>query len=191
MNVKNIAVRDHDDMSRIMKYFYYSVVLFTNVVINKIPSRHLRKWWYMLLGAWIGKDTYLFRRVETLFPYGMIIGDHSTVGWFCLLDARGGLVIGDNVCIASYVRIITGSHDAQSPTFSAVFKPVIIEDYAWICTGAMILQGVTIGKGAVVAAGAVVTEDVPPFTIVGGVPAKPIGRRTEDLHYKGGTPLLH
>lgn len=100
-------------------------------------------------------------------------------------------MIGDNVTIASYVKIITGSHDTQSKDFRAIFKPVVINDYAWICTGAMIQQGVTIGKGAVVAAGAVVTKDVPPYSIVGGVPAKVIGGRTEDLDYSPCTPFLH
>ena len=53
-------------------------------------------------------------------------------------------------------------------------KPIIIEDDAWLATRCMVLKGVTIGKGAVVAAGAVVTKDVPPYTMVAGVPAKAI-----------------
>lgn len=135
--------------------------------------------------------TYLFRRVEVLFPYGLEIGRNSTVGWFSLLDARGRIVIGDNVTIASYVKIITESHDTWSKDFKAIFRSVVIDDYAWICTGATIQQGVTIGKGAVVAAGAVVTKDVPSYSIVGGVPAKVIGKRTEELDYSPSTPVLH
>jgi len=52
--------------------------------------------------------------------------------------------------------------------------PIIIEDDVWINFGAAILKGVRIGRGAVVAAGSVVTKDVPPWTLVAGVPAKEI-----------------
>ncbi len=56
-------------------------------------------------------------------------------------------------------------------------EPVIIEDDVWVGTGAIILKGVRVGTGAIIAAGAVVTKDVPPYTIVGGVPAKVIKHR--------------
>lgn len=87
---------DHNSISHWKKYFYYPVMLFGNVVINKIPSRHIRKWYAQLLGARIG-NSYFFRRVEILFPKGLLIGDNSNVGWFTLLDARGGIKIGNNV----------------------------------------------------------------------------------------------
>lgn len=177
-------------MHTCFKYLYSAVALFGNVFINKIPSRHFRRLFYKLMGAKIGKS-YLFRRVEVLSPKGLEIGDHSTVGWFSLLDSRGGVKIGDNVCIASYVKLITGSHNINSPEFEAVFSPIVIEDYAWICTGATIIQGVRIGEGAVVAAGAVVTHDVKPYTVVGGVPAKEITTRSRKLNYHNKTQLLH
>jgi len=59
-------------------------------------------------------------------------------------------------------------------------KPVVIEDDVWIAARSIILPGVTIGKGAVIAAGAVVTKDVPPYTVVGGVPARKIKLRIEE-----------
>ena len=189
---RELEIRDHNDMPHWLKYFYYPLVLFTNVILNKLPSRHIRKLVYKSLGVqFFGKNTFFFRRVEVLFPYGLKIGSNSTVGWFSLIDARGGIIIGNNVVIASYVKIITGSHNVQSRNFEAIFKPIFIDDYAWICTGAIILQGVSIGKGAVVAAGAVVVKDVPPYSIVGGVPAKIIGTRKKDLDYKPTTPFLH
>jgi len=191
MEIHGITLNDHNDMKRLVKYVYYPIVLFRNTVLNKIPSRHLRKWIDRLLGFRMGKGSFTFRRTETYFPKGIFMGDFSTVGWFTLLDGRGGLYIGNNVTISSYVKIITGSHDVHSQDFHAEFLPIIIEDYAWIGTGAMILQDVRIGTGAVIAAGAVVTKDIPDFTIVGGVPAKPISKRREDLNYHPKTEFLH
>jgi acetyltransferase-like isoleucine patch superfamily enzyme len=54
-------------------------------------------------------------------------------------------------------------------------KPVLIEDDVWIGFGAAVLKGVTVGRGAVVAARSVVTKDVPPYSVVAGNPAHPIG----------------
>ena len=70
----NIKIYDHNSMKRVFKYFYYPLFLFNNAVINKIPSRHFRKWCYKLLGARIRKNAFLFRRVEVLFPKGLYIG---------------------------------------------------------------------------------------------------------------------
>lgn len=192
MNINGVELHDHNDMNRWMKYLYYPIVLFRNTIINKIPSRHFRKWFDMLLGARIRKGAYTFRRTEIYYPKGLYIGQNSTVGWFTLMDARGGLFIGDNVTIASYVKIIDGKHDINHPQFPALFAPIIIKDYAWICTGAIVIYGVTIGKAAVVAAGAVVTKDVPDYAIVAGNPAKIIGeRKLKEFDYNPKTELLH
>jgi acetyltransferase-like isoleucine patch superfamily enzyme len=108
---------------------------------------------------------------------GTSVGDH------CFLDFRGKIKIGKNVNISSQVMIFTEDHDPQDPHFRSRTKPVIINDFAWLATRSMVLPGITIGRGAVVAAGAVVTKDVPPYTIVGGVPAKKIGERNKELEY--------
>jgi acetyltransferase-like isoleucine patch superfamily enzyme len=63
---------------------------------------------------------------------------------------------------------------------------VIIEDYVWLCFRSIILPGVKLGKGCVVASGAVVTKDVPPFTVVAGVPARVVGTRNQSLTYRLG-----
>ena len=179
-------------MPKPAKYIYYSIVLLGNMIVNKIPSRHLRKWFYVMLGAKIGNNAVLCRRVEVLLPMGLYVADNVSIGWFAELDARGGITIDHDTNISSHVKMITGSHDIDDPMFTADFKAIHVGHHCWIGTGATVLQGVTIGDGAVVAAGAVVTKDVEPYTVVGGVPAKYIRKRTEKLSYEiNGAPLLH
>lgn len=122
--------------------------------------------------------------VEVSHPWRLTVGRGVIVGPQVLLDARGGITLGDNVNISSYTKIQTAKHEVQDPLFPASFAPVVIEDRVWIGLGAIVLGGVTIGEGAVVAAGSVVTKDVAPFTIVAGVPAAPIASRTRDLRYE-------
>ena len=181
-----------NDMNPIIKCFYYAIVLFGNVVINKIPSRHIRKWFYQLMGAKIGKHTFPCRRVEVLLPKGLVLHDRVAVGWSAELDARGGIEIGHDTNISSHAKLITGSHDIDDPEFTADFKPIKVGHHCWIGTEAIVLQGITIGDGAVVAAGAVVTKDVPPFEMWGGTPAHYIRKRNENVEYRNGTAtFLH
>jgi acetyltransferase-like isoleucine patch superfamily enzyme len=104
-------------------------------------------------------------------------GQDIAFGEFCHIRANGGLTIGSRVMIASHVIITTRTHPVTLPRYQVVEDaPVVIGDDVWIGAGAIILPGVTIGNGAVIAAGAVVNQAVPERTIVGGIPARAIGR---------------
>ncbi len=179
-----------NDMSKLHKAVYYAVTLWGNRVINKLPSRHIRKWFYQLLGARFGENCFPCRRVEILLPKGLELGDRVAIGWFAELDARGGIAVGHDTNISSHAKLITGSHDIDDPDFKADFLPIHIGHHCWIGTGAMILQGVNIGDGAVVAAGAVVNKDVDAWTVVGGVPAKVLRKRNDKVDYKTGKPPI-
>ena len=161
----------------------YQICLFVwNTLINKIPINGVRVFFLRCLGAKCSNNCVIFRRCEIIKPINLIVGKSSSIGWFSLVDARGGITIGDNVTVASYCKMVTAKHNIEDPMFKASVAPIIIEDYAWICTGATILGGVRIGRGAVIMAGAVVTKDVPPMTVVGGVPAKFVKeRKTEPV----------
>ena len=90
--------------------------------------------------------------------------------------ARGRVCIGDHVRISPHVIIHSGGLevDGVEPPYQHYAKPIEIEDAVWIAIGAKILAGVRIGRHSVVAAGAVVTRDVPPYTLVAGIPARVI-----------------
>jgi maltose O-acetyltransferase len=112
------------------------------------------------------------------------IGRNCVINDGCLLDGRVYKIrIGNNVDIARETLIYTLQHDYNNDYHLTKGGDVIIEDYVWIASRVIILPGVHIGKGAVCASGAVVTKNVDPFTIVGGVPAKPIGKRNSQLLY--------
>jgi maltose O-acetyltransferase len=161
-----------------------------------IPSHTIRLFLYRtLFGVKIGRNSSIHWRCEFNQPAGVEIGHNTIIGNDAFLDGRmknfltyrkehgASLIIGNNVSIAGEVRIYTMEHDIDSPDFSEIGAPVVIEDYVVIGTRVTILPGVHIGKGAVIASGAVVTGDVGEFEVVGGVPAKLIRHRNKNLAY--------
>ena len=155
-----------------------------NRVVARIPSHVIRLFFYRSIMKYtIGKDTYIFMDAWFDCAGGFTIGSNSVINQRCRLDSRGGITIGNKVSISAEVCLLTADHDPQSVDFVGRTASTTIEDQVWLGSRAMILPGVCVGKGAVVAAGAVVTRDVAPFSIVGGVPAKVIGQRTENLAY--------
>jgi len=155
-----------------------------NYVVSHIPSRRLRMLYYRrIMGFNLGEKTSIFLNCRFDCVRGLTIGSPSVINQGCRLDSRGGLTIGSNVSISEEVCILTADHDPKTPDFRGRSRPVVIEDYVFIGTRAMILPGVTLHRGAIVAAGAVVSRDVKALDIVGGVPARSIGTRNPVLSY--------
>ena len=103
------------------------------------------------------------------------MGDAVDIGENVILRGGGGITVGSRVLIAAGAAIVSVGHPICPPRWGkTIGKPITIGDDVWIGVNAVVLPGVTIGEGAVVAAGAVVTKDVPPYSVVAGVPAKVI-----------------
>ncbi len=133
----------------------------------------------------MGANCFFAMGVEVRNGKNICVGRGSIINKGVLLDGRGGKVtIGSNVDIAQEVNIWTLSHDPHSDTHAALGGDIIIEDYVWVASRATILPNITLARGCVVATGSVVTKDVPPMTIVAGVPAQKIGLRKSKLLYE-------
>lgn len=171
------------------------------VIMNQVETRP--RWFIRLLAPLYqhrGKRSVIHRsaRMDTP-PYRIFsLGNYSVIESFaCINNAVGDVIIGDHTRIGLHNTIIgpveIGNHvnlaqgitvTALNHNFSDTSKrideqgvstnPVTIEDDVWVGANAVILPGVTIGEHCVVAAGAVVTKDVPPHSLVAGVPAKVI-----------------
>lgn len=166
-------------------------VEFENMILRVagyVPFHHIRRFFYRLGGMRIGKGSTIHMFAVFYNSSRIKIGEDTIIGEWVVLDGRDDLIIGDHVDIATGVMIYNAEHDINSQEFAkASLGKVTIEDYVFIGPRAIILPGVKLGKGAVVGAGAVVTKDVEELSIVGGVPAKEIGKREKaNLGYKLG-----
>jgi acetyltransferase-like isoleucine patch superfamily enzyme len=143
----------------------------------------LRAPWLRLLGARVGPRAIVhdvrFFNLYRRGLRGLEVGAECFLGDECLLDLAEGIRMEDQVTLAERVLILThanvgyADHPLQ-PLFPASAAPVVLERGCFVGASVTILPGLTIGRESFVAAGSVVTRDVPPRTLVAGVPARPI-----------------
>jgi maltose O-acetyltransferase len=157
---------------------------FLNFLLSFLPYlclSRLRTRLYRLFGVEIGRGALVTGKMELVGP-GHIwkrlhVGCHTLITTPFFADLSDQITLGKNVAVGHHAVLVTANHEIGPPGRRCGHKvhgPIVIEDGCWIGAGVTILPGVTIGRGSIVAAGAVVAADVPPNTLVGGVPAKPI-----------------
>ncbi|OJV52467.1 MAG: acetyltransferase [Bacteroidetes bacterium 43-16] len=126
-----------------------------------------------ITGCNIDETTTVFTPLNINYGRHTTIGKNVFINFDCVFLDLGGITIEDNVLIAPKVSLLSEGHPITPGTRATLTTGRIhIKKNAWIGTGAIIMQGVTIGENAIVAAGAVVSKDVPDNVIVGGIPAK-------------------
>ena len=149
--------------------------LLSALLLDNRLSGRLRAGLLRLNGARVGRNCFVRGNLQLLEGFDLTLGDEVFINSGCCLDFAAPIRIGSRVQISFQVTLITGDHHFgphERRTGAFCPRAIVIEDGAWIGARSTILPGVRIGAGAVVGAGALVTKDVPPDTVVIGVPAR-------------------
>lgn len=158
-------------------FFVYGIVKYIPSPIGDVLRYILSKPFMRRMGR-----VRIYEGVTLWYPYRIVIGSNVTLNEWVYISGYGEVTIGNDVRIGHRTSIVSSDHVFDDRTIPVheqglVAQPVRIGNDVFIGCNATILRGVTIGDGAVVAAGAVVMDDVEPYTVVGGVPAKQIASR--------------
>lgn len=163
----------------------YKIARYFSVAGKDNLIKHNTEFWLtdgavLEIGSRCTIQNYAFFQLTKPHPK-VYIGDDTVIGRHCMITAKNLIRISNNVLIGAYTQIIDSNHGVAKSeiirTQNATIDQVIIENDVWIGAGVKILSGVTIGQGAIVGSNAVVTSDIPPYKIVGGVPARVIKER--------------
>jgi maltose O-acetyltransferase len=101
------------------------------------------------------------------------VGDNVFINYGSSLVSSAHLKIGDDCLIGTHVMVMDCDfHRVEDKAWDTTGQPIVLEDRVWLGNRSMVLKGVRIGHDSVVAAGSVVTRDVPPRSVVAGVPAR-------------------
>lgn len=130
-----------------------------------------------MFGAQVGARANVYPTAHIYLPWNLKLGADSSIGEWVLIYNLGLVSIGDRATISHRAHICAGSHDYGNPSLPLLRLPIDIGSQAWICADAFIGPGRKVGNGAIVGAAAVVFNDVPPWQIVVGNPAKVIKAR--------------
>lgn len=140
-------------------------------------AEELRELFSRLIGKEVDESFALFPPVYSDFGKNITVGKHVFINSGCCFQDQGGVEIGDNCLIGHQVVFATLDHALEPERRAGMYPaPIKLGSNVWVGSHATLLGGVTVGDDAVIAAGAVVTRDVPPGTVVGGVPAKVLKR---------------
>jgi putative colanic acid biosynthesis acetyltransferase WcaF len=141
------------------------------------PFRRWRRFWLVLFGARLHPSASVAASARVWAPWNLEMGAHTGIGDWADCYCVDKVTLGEGAVVSQYAYICTASHDISDPGKRLVTKPITLGRMSWVCAGAYVNMGVTLGEGAVAAARAVVVKDVPPWTVVAGNPAKAVKTR--------------
>lgn len=165
--------KDDNEYGKFMEAVTQTIRLCSEMNASATDVNQVRTKLSEIIGTEIDESTAIFPPFYTNFGKFISLGKNVFINHACSFLDLGGITIEDDVMIGPRVNLTSENHPLD-PTDrkTVILQRIVIKRNVWIGAGATILPGVTIGENAIVAAGAVVNKDVPPNTIVGGVPAK-------------------
>lgn len=163
---------------RVLQYLWFHfITVATSWMPDLRPVPRLRGFLLRPSFKCCGRNLQVARQVSVNFTNRLEIGSDVFLATGCWLQARGGIVLEDEVQLGPYSVLVTGDHTQIDGSYRfgpSKLAPIRICRGSWIEVHATVTKGVVIGQGALLAANSVATHDIPPFAKAGGVPARTI-----------------
>lgn len=160
--------------SRFIWYFFNAIFFKSNL----FPSYSLKRAILKLFGAEIGIDVIVKPNVNIKYPWKLKVGDYVWIGEGVWIDNLDFVYLGSHSCISQGALLFCGNHDYSKSSFDLIVRPIVLEDGVWIGAKSIVCPGVVIGSHGVLSTGSVLSDDIKPYEIYRGNPAKKIKSRT-------------
>jgi len=141
------------------------------------PFNRWRLFWLRIFGAEIHGGPFVHQRARIQIPWNLILHDRAALGDRANAYSLGIIEIEEHATVAQEAYICTGTHAFDQPAKNLVTDPIKIGKHAFVGARAFIMPGIEVGAHSVIGACSVVVQDVEPWTVVGGNPAKFIKKR--------------
>lgn len=142
------------------------------------PQLHIwRRFLLRCFGAKIERGAHPYPSCKIWAPWNLTMGENSCLSHSVICYNVAPIFIGRRVTVSQYSHLCTASHDYREQGMPLIVAPIILEDHVWVTSDVFVGPGVTIGEGAVINARASVFEDVAPWTVSKGNPAKSYKKR--------------
>jgi putative colanic acid biosynthesis acetyltransferase WcaF len=130
-----------------------------------------------LFGAKLAPGVHPYPSARIWAPWNLICDEAASIGEDAIIYNPKPLHIGSHAIVSQYAFVCGATHDYEDPAFPTISYEMWLGSYSWICARASVLPGVTVGEGAVLALGSVAARNLDPWTVYGGIPAKPLKKR--------------
>lgn len=156
-------------------WYFFNAIFFKS---SLFPSYSIKRTILKLFGAEIGVNVIIKPNVNIKYPWKLKVGDNVWIGEGVWIDNLDFVYLGNHCCISQGALLLCGNHDYSKSSFDLIVKPIVLEDGVWIGAKSIICPGVIIGSHGVLSAGSVLSDDIKPYEIYRGNPAKKIKTRT-------------
>jgi putative colanic acid biosynthesis acetyltransferase WcaF len=149
-------------------------------VFFRTSPRPFHRWRAFLLrcfGAKLGRSVSIYPKASIWAPWNLVCADLATIADEAIIYNPSIVSLGSHAIISQQAYVCGATHAYEDPNFPLVSFPISIGEYAWVCARATVQAGVQVGDGAILALGSVASKDLEPWTIYGGIPARPIKTR--------------
>jgi putative colanic acid biosynthesis acetyltransferase WcaF len=149
-------------------------------LLFRTSPRPCHRWRAFLLrcfGAKLGTDVKIYPRASIWAPWNLVCADTVAIADEAIIYNPSVITLGSHSIISQQAYLCGATHDYDDPDFPLISFPISIGEYAWVCARASVQPGVRLGEGSILALGSVASRDLEPWTVYGGIPARPIKAR--------------